>query len=71
MPADEIIKTIINLAKYRLDFNDALKMNLGVNRLRCARRRRVDSCIDIVDAIQGDNILSIFALKEPNNLWPD
>jgi hypothetical protein len=60
----QISNEFINLAKYRLDFNDALKMNLGVNRPACVGR-------SIVDAIQGDNILSIFALKEPNNLWPD
>jgi hypothetical protein len=40
--------------------------NPGVNRLCCAQHRRVDSCIDIVDAIQGDNIMSIVALEEPN-----
>jgi predicted nucleic acid-binding protein len=65
------INGLINLAKYRLDFNDALIMNLGVNRL--SRFMHRPACVgrSIVDAIQGDNILSIFALKEPNNLWPD
>jgi hypothetical protein len=66
-PCSQILKSrifIISKTKLR---KAAPIANLGVNRR--VRHRRVDSCIDIVKAIQIDNTLSVFALKEPNYLF--